>query len=297
MAASAAMLDLPRNPDGAAWPLHEHSRRVCAGGLQWHLQELGAGPECLLVHGAGSSLHSWHRLLPLLAKRWRVLALDLPGHGFTQGRPERGMSLQGMTQAVGALLRELQVQPSVAVGHSAGAAVVTSLALDRLCAPRALFSLNGALVPFDRRYDLLFAPLARVFAALPLVPELLSWHARDRSAVERLIASTGSQLEPAEIDFYWRLMRNPRHVAGVLQMMSEWSVQGLVRRLPQLATPLIQLVGSRDATVPPSAAEQVRELLPSARTVMLQGLGHLAHEERPDRVAKALFDECDRLGI
>lgn len=297
MTAAAAVLDLDWAANGADWPLHEHSRFTRAAGMDWHLQKLGGGPLCLLLHGAGSSLHSWHRILPLLARRWTVLALDLPGHGFTRGRPERGMSLDGMSWAVGTLLETLRLSPHVIIGHSAGAAIAVSLALERRCRPRALFSLNGALVPFDRRYELLFAPLARVFAMLPFAPELLAWHARDRGAVERLITSTGSRLEPADVDLYWRLMRSPRHVTGVLQMMSHWSVRGLMQRLPRLDVPLVQIVGARDGTVPPSAAEQVLACLPAARIVTLPGLGHLAHEERPGVVAEVVFHECDRLAI
>lgn len=296
MNAVAASLDLDWNAQRADWPLHECSRFTAAGGLQWHLQRMGEGPLCLLLHGAGSSLHSWHRMMPILARRWSVLAVDLPGHGFTRGRPEGGMSLEGMTGAVAALLAALRHEPHVVIGHSAGAAIAVNLVLEQLAAPRVLFSLNGALVPFDRRYDLLFAPIARLFALLPLVPELLAWHARDRAAVERLIASTGSRLADEDVDFYWRLVRSPRHVAGVLQMMSQWSVQSLVQGLPRLRVPLVQIVGERDGTVPPSAARQVRESLPSARTVTLPGLGHLAHEERPETVAGVIFDECDRLG-
>jgi magnesium chelatase accessory protein len=80
-------------------------------------------------------------------------------------------------------------------------------------------------------------------------------------------------------------------------MMSRWSVAELTQRLPQLSTPLVQLIGARDGTVPPSAAERVRERLPSAEVVLLPGLGHLAHEEGPDRVAREIFRACHRRHI
>jgi magnesium chelatase accessory protein len=283
-----AEYDLDWACDGSDWPLRESSRFVSAGGLRWHVQQLGAGPSLLLIHGTGSSAHSWHRLAPLLAERFRVTAFDLPGHGFTRGEPPHGMSLNGMSGAVGALLQALSIHPLLAVGHSAGAAIAARMVFDGQFAPRALISVNGALLPFDRYPDMIFAPLARLLASLPFAPTLFSWRARDRVAVERLIESTGSVLASEDIDLYWRLVRSPRHVAGVLQMMAQWDLGELKRKLPQLPVPLVQLVGANDRTIPPSAAQRVRALLPAATVVTLPQLGHLAHEERPDLVAQAI---------
>jgi magnesium chelatase accessory protein len=276
--------------DGSSWPLHQSSRLLDAGGLRWHVQQLGAGPALLLIHGTGASAHSWHRLAPLLATRWRVTAFDLPGHGFTRGAPAGGMSLDGMSAAVGAMLQALSISPALVVGHSAGAAIAARMALDRQLVPQLLVSLNGALLPFDRYQDLMFAPLARALAAMPFAPNLFAWCARERAAVERLIASTGSRLEREDVDLYWRLVRNPGHVAGVLQMMAQWNLDRLKQQLPQLPVALLQLVGSNDRTVPPATAQRVRALLPAAGIVTLAQLGHLAHEERPDLVAQAIFD-------
>ena len=285
---TVAEYDLDWASDSSDWPLSESSRFEHAGGLRWHVQQLGAGPALLLIHGTGSSAHSWHRLAPLLAGSFRVTAFDLPGHGLTRGEPAHGLSLAGMSGAVGALLQALSIQPLLAVGHSAGAAIAARMALDGLFAPRALIGLNGALLPFDRYPDMLFAPLARLLASVPFAPNLFSWRARDRVAVERLIESTGSKLAREDIDLYWRLVRSPRHVAGVLQMMAQWDLGELKRRLPQLPVPLVQLVGANDRTIPPSAAQRVRALLPAARVVLLPQVGHLAHEERPDLVAQAI---------
>jgi magnesium chelatase accessory protein len=295
MASMAPNLDLDWTRDGPSWPLHQYSRFVDAGGLNWHVQQLGTGPVLLLLHGAGSSAHSWHRIAPLLAEHWSVIALDLPGHAFTRGVPEHGLSLGGMSHAVGALLRALGVKPRLAIGHSAGAAIATRLVFDRYYSPRMLISLNGVLASFDRRYEVLFSPLAKMLAAMPFTPRLFSWRARDRGATERLIASTGSRLEPADIDLYWRLVQSPRHLAGVLQMMSQWNISELAQQLPQLSTPLVQLVASHDRTVPPFAAERVRELLPAASIRSLPGLGHLAHEENPELVAQAIAEAAQVL--
>jgi len=70
--------------DGRDWPNRDASRFVRAGGLRWHVQKTGTGPVLLLVHGTGAATHSWRELAPLLARRFTVIAPDLPGPGFTQ---------------------------------------------------------------------------------------------------------------------------------------------------------------------------------------------------------------------
>ena len=113
--------------DGADWPHRIHSRFVSAGGMRWHVQDFPSGAPAgseaphapiLLLHGTGSASQSWRHLAPLLASRARVIAPDLPGHGFTDPAPRGQASLQGMSQSLAALLEALQVTPaSVSYTH------------------------------------------------------------------------------------------------------------------------------------------------------------------------------------
>ncbi|MFZ5558062.1 MAG: alpha/beta fold hydrolase BchO [Pseudomonadota bacterium] len=275
--------------DGRDWPNRHASRFVKAAGLRWHVQQLGTGPAVLLLHGTGAATHSWRGLAPLLARHFTVVAPDLPGHGFTDLPPSRRLSLPGMAEDVAALLHTLSIEPLVAVGHSAGAAVLARMALDSAIAPRALASLNGALLPLSGVPGRLFPPMAKLLAATPLVPRVFAWRAGERAAVERLIRSTGSALEPAGTEYYARLVRSADHVGATLAMMANWDLRPLQLDLPRLRVPLTLVVGTDDRTVPPSEARRAKALVPSARIVTLPGLGHLAHEERPEAVAELLF--------
>jgi magnesium chelatase accessory protein len=275
--------------EGRDWPNREASRFVEAGGLRWHVQRMGDGPVALLAHGTGAATHSWRDFAPLLARKgFAVVAPDLPGHGFTGMPPvPEGLSLPGMAEGMAALLKALGGPgPAVAVGHSAGAAVLARMCLDGRIAPRVLVSLNGALLPLGGLPGQVFAPLARVLAWTGLVPGLFARHAGDRAVVERLLRDTGSTLDPAGVEFYARLARNPGHVAGAFGMMANWDLRPLERDLPRLRTPLVLVAGRNDRTIAPAEARRVRALLPAADLVYLRGLGHLAHEERPEEVAE-----------
>lgn len=275
---------------GAGWPQREASRFVAAAGLTWHVQQWpGGGAPLLLLHGTGAATHTWRGLRPLLAGA--VLAPDLPGHGFSGALPAAHRSMAGMAHATGELLRVLGVVPRAVLGHSAGCALALRMRLDgHLPAATPVLGLNAALLPFAGLAGWLFAPMARLLAANPVVPWLAAWRAQDERAVRRLVASTGSRLDDTGIALYAALLRHPGHVAGALAMMAQWDLDTLQRDLhaepPSGALHL--LVGEADTTVPPAQADAVARHLNGVVLHRLPGLGHLAHEEAPQRVADLL---------
>ena len=276
--------------DGRDWPLREASRFETAGGLTWHVQVLGqpAGeaPVIVLVHGTGASTHSWARLAPLLADRFTVVMPDLPGQGFTSmPAVGDGLSLPGMASALAALLHEMRLSPAVAVGHSAGAAILMRMAIDGGISPRLLVSLNGALLPLEGWAGHLFSPLAKLVVLNRFMPRLFAWRAGDRGAVERVLRGTGSSLDAEGIDLYRRLFRSPSHVEATLGMMARWDLVPLQRDMPRLKSHLVLVAGGADQAISPDTAFKVRDLVPGSKVEFLRGLGHLAHEEQPHTIA------------
>lgn len=283
--------------DKADWPLAEYSRFIEAGGLRWHVQRLGpldasskkaadkAPPVMLLIHGTGASTHSWRDLAPLLARHAEVIALDLPGHAFTQCPPPNGLSLIGMAVRVRQLLSALDCQPDIVIGHSAGAAILLQLCLDKAIAPRALISLNGALLPFRGLAGRTFPSVAKLLFLNPLVPRLFALGAAREARVQRLIRNTGSSLDDRGLALYARLFASPPHARAALGMMARWDLDTLAERMPTIQTPLWLIVGDNDRAIPPSEADQAARRLPHATIEHLAGVGHLAHEEIPAEVA------------
>ena len=281
----------------ADWPLREYSHFASTPGVRWHVQMMGSGPTVLLLHGTGSSTHSWRALAPLLARRMRVIAPDLPGHGASLVIDPEKLSLSGMTGSLLALLRELEAEVDILVGHSAGAAIGVRLALSTCTAARGIVSLNGALLPLSGFAGQLFLPAAKLLASAPMLARAFAWRARQPGVVERLLASTGSTLDARGRELYARLACDPRHVAGALGMMARWDLTGLARELPALGLPLDLVVGSRDAMIPPTQAGRVAASVPRARVTGLIGLGHLAHEEDPAAVASIIDRDAAAWGM
>lgn len=297
--------DLDWQRDGPGWPHAGLSRFVQAGGLRWHVQTwpgaTGSAGCCLLLHGTGASTHSWRGLAPLLATHTTVVAVDLPGHAFT-GMPPGGagspqLGLPGMARALGALLQSLDTPPpDLLVGHSAGAAVAIRMALDGHARPRRIVGLNAAVLPLGGLAGQWFSPAAKLMAALPLVPQLFAWRARDPAVLARLLEGTGSQLDVTGQALYQRLVSSPAHARGALAMMANWDLPRLATDLPRLAVRLDLVVGERDHTVPPAHAPRILAALPAGsrgRLTLLPDLGHLAHEEDPISVASLIVPDPD----
>lgn len=281
------------------WPHGEASRFVRAAGMQWHVQEFGPqnAPVLLLLHGTGASTHSFRQLAPLLAAHFNVIAVDLPGHGFSEMPSRDSMSLYGMSLALKGLLKALHKTPVLVAGHSAGAAIAVRMSLDGWIKPKAIIGLNAALLPLSGYAGQFFAPLARMLTRIPILPAMFARRAFDRALIESMIGNTGSKLDAAGIDFYHRLAQRPGHVAAALAMMAEWDLPRLRRDLPRLKTPLVLIVGTHDRTIPPGDAQRVQTILRHTIVAKLNGLGHLAHEEAPELTVETMMRIVSSLGI
>jgi magnesium chelatase accessory protein len=272
--------------EGRGWPNADHSRFVAAGGLTWHVQVAGSGPVLLLLHGTGAATHSWRDLLPLLTPHFTVVAPDLPGHGFTRGGLKDGPTLPGVARAVAALLGELDMDPTLIAGHSAGAAIGLRMLLDGLVKPGAFVALSPALLPFPGLAAQLFPTLAKMLFLNPFAPHIFARMAGPTREVERfMLKSTGSTIDAAGIEFYARLFRKPAHIRGTISMMASWDLEPLKRDLPRIAVPVRVLHGDRDAAIPMNKAREAAALIQLATFERLERLGHLAHEEDPGHVA------------
>jgi magnesium chelatase accessory protein len=212
-----------------------------------------------------------------------VIAPDLPGHGFTTTPESARLSLPGMAHDLGRLLRELDCAPAVAVGHSAGAAILLRMAIDRRIRPEVLIGLNAAILPI--RGAPIFSPLAKLLFRNPIAPKVFALRAQGGDATRRLLEGTGSHLDERGIELYARLFRHSGHVAATLGMMANWDLPSLVADLPRLACPLMLLAATDDKAVPPADSQRVAEKVAKGRSEVWPAGGHLLHETRPAEVA------------
>lgn len=275
--------------DGKDWPNRAASSFVRAGGYEWHVQQMGIGPSCLLIHGTGAATHSWRDVMPLLAKHYTVVAMDLPGHGFTKGSG-KSPTLEGMASSVAALLDELELTPDLIVGHSAGVAIAAQLLLDRkLQIP--LIGFTPALMPFPGLAAKIFPSLAKILFTNPFVAIIFSRMAQAPGQTAKFLArSTGSKIDAAGAKYYTRLFSKSGHCDGAIRMMANWRLERLGARLGNLTSPMLLVSAAKDAAIPKTAVVQAAALIAGCETQDIAALGHLAHEEDAAQAAKIITE-------
>jgi pimeloyl-ACP methyl ester carboxylesterase len=261
----------------APWP----SRFVAAAGLRIHVRESGPpdGAPVILLHGFGSSLHTWEAWADGLSDRRRVIRLDLPGSGLTGADPSDDYSDPRGVEVLAALMDTLGVARASLVGHSMGGRIAWRFAaayperVDRLVlvAPDGFASPEFAYgvrpeVPASAR--LMRFALPRALVRMSLAPAFA-----DRSAIDDALVSR-----------YYDLLRAPGVRPALIARLEQSTRTDPLPMLRRIETPTLLVWGDADAMIPVATADDFLRAMPHAELVRLSGVGHLPQEECPARV-------------
>jgi pimeloyl-ACP methyl ester carboxylesterase len=264
--------------------------------------ERGRGDALLAIHGFPSASWDWHAILPGLTQRFRVIAPDLLGFGWSdKPRPFR-YSILDQADRLEALLAARSVARVHLLAHDYGDTVAQELLArheQRRGGGLAIAScvmLNGGLFPECHHPR----PIQRLLAT-PLGPVVARLSSR-RTLARGLYAIFGRETPPSPefVDELWTLLR---HADGhrVLPLLIDYIRERRVQRprwvgaLQQTAVPLAFVDGTAD---PVSGADMIarwRELLPRAEVTPLPGVGHYPQIEAPAAVLAAVLGFHDRL--
>ena len=277
--------DLPRATLERRWA-PPPSQFVEAGGVRLHVRDTGPrdGPAVLLIHGFGSSLHTWEAWMPLLEDRFRVVSLDLPGFGLTGPDPTGDYSDERSITVLVALMDRLGIGKAAVVGSSMGGRIAWRFAAaEPARVSKLVLMAPDGFASMGREYD-------RAPERLPWLMRLLPYTAPKpllRRTMSNAYAVPGV-LTDAVVDRYHAMLLAP----GVRRAILDRLLQSrLVPPEPILATiraPVLLLWGERDGAIPAANAANYERALPDARTVILPGIGHVPMEEAPEASARAL---------
>ncbi|MGB7409994.1 MAG: alpha/beta hydrolase [Sphingopyxis granuli] len=250
----------------------------------------------VLLHGSNSSLQTWEPLVRRLGDRYRIVTLDLPGHGLTGGTPDKDYGADGMIAAVDVVAARLDLDRFVLGGNSMGGWVAWRYTLARPDRIDALLLLDAAGMPLragekpppsNIGFRLLQYPLGRWLAA-QITP---------RSLVERSLRGSVERQDivtDAMIDRYWNLLRFPGNREATSLRATLDREPAMADRIGAIAAPTLILFGKQDRLINPSAAQTFHERIAGSEIVMLDGVGHLPMEEAPDATATAIADFLKR---
>jgi pimeloyl-ACP methyl ester carboxylesterase len=255
------------------------SRFVDVAGLRLHVRVSGpeSAPAIVMLHGLGSSLHTWEAWAAGLPE-YRVIRLDLPGFGLTGPDPTNDYSDARSVAVIAALLDRLAVPRATVLGHSMGGRIAWQFAaahperVERL----VLVSPDGFASP---GFEYGKAPEVPAVAALMrhVLPRFVL-----RMNLEPGFADRGLVTD-ALLTRYHDLLRAPGVRGAVLERTRQTVLSDPAPTLQRIHAPVLLLWGEQDAMIPVANAADYQRLLPDSRLALLPGVGHLPQEEAPER--------------
>ena len=260
---------------------------LSVGGELIHIAQDGPrdAPALVLIHGFSASIRSWDLLVPRLSASYRVIRIDLLGHGRSAKPTGSSYTIPDQGLRVGEVLDQLGVTRAVVVGHSTGGSVATALAEQRPDLVTALALINtgpstDAVIPQGPVNELL---------EIPVVGQLL-WRLRTDSLIRQAAATAVTRDVPipqAIVDdvrgmTYHAFTATARAAVDYLQQ------RPLPDRLATLGAPLLVIFGGEDRRWRSSSAADYRAV-PGMKIEMLPGVGHSPLIEDPPRTAELLL--------
>ncbi len=254
--------------------------------------ETGAsnGRLVLVLHGfTGDHTTMADVVAPLAAADFRVVAVDLIGHGASPSPPDLAAYAMGacVTQ-LGDLLGSLGIDHADVVGYSMGARVALSLACAKPDLVRSLVTIGGTagIAAGAERDDRVAADeaLANRIEAEPLERFVGEWMAKPIFATQTCLSP--DRLEAARRQ---RLSNNPLGLANSLRGMGTGAMPPLHEALGRLTTPTLVMAGELDPKFV-TIGRDLADRLPNGSFCEVAGAGHAVHLERPAETAAAIIE-------
>jgi len=245
------------------------NQTVQAGPYRLRFLEAGSGPPLVLVHGLGSNARQdWGRLVPILARRFHVVAPDLPGFGESEKPPAADYSIRMQVAALGAFMDARGIGRARVAGLSMGGWIVSRFAGEHPERVERLVVVDAAGMKPER-------PDIPAEVLLP----------QDEQGVRRLVAAVrhNAPAPPSFVarDLLVRLLRQQWVVRRALESMrdgSDW-LNGSLRRADM---PVLVVWGKQDALIPVAYGAALAGEFPRARLVVLDGCGHVPMSDCPE---------------
>jgi pimeloyl-ACP methyl ester carboxylesterase len=252
-----------------------------------------SGPEkapLVLLHCYGCSLHWWDEFVPLVNEDRRVIRFDLIGFGGSQ-KPGSGYSMEDQARAVAEGLNQLGVEGAVVVGHSMGGLVAAALAensselVDRVAVIGTASDIaQDASLPFSAR-----------LSYAPLLGEAI-WRVRPSALVRKSYESAfapGFDYEaafgnPDQVILDSDAMTYTSYEESASETRDFTDAGTIAARFTNAAVPLLAILGSEDQIVDTEATAEEYATVPGARVEVLEGIGHSAQLEDPERTAQLI---------
>jgi pimeloyl-ACP methyl ester carboxylesterase len=263
------------------------------GGVRVHYRDQGDpnGPTVVMLHGYSASLEAWEPWVARLRARYRIVTLDLPGHGLTRAPATWRPTLPAYAGVVDEVTGRLRLPPFVLVGNSMGGGVAWTYTLEHADRVRGLVLVDSIGIPAQASAaDRKGTPLVFQLLATPAGRFVLA-HVDTRSFAEKGLRQAyvdQSLVTPALVDRYVDLSRAPGHREILTSGEGGDGHAITAQTFAAIHVPTLVIHGDADALIPVASSKALAAAIPGAQLVTYPGVGHVPMEQSPDRSAADL---------
>ncbi len=255
-------------------------------------------PPIILLHGSNASLHTFEPWVTRLKDKFRVVTIDLPGHGLTGAIPSDNYSRETMVQVVNVLANKLELEPFVIGGNSMGGSVALRYALDHPRKITGLVLINSSGFTKKKLEDdsqgvlafrLLKNPLFRAIAEV-MDPYYFVTQGLDAAFHQHAVIT-----ETMVMRYYDLALREGTREAIIKRFAATEDEKYQAQDLAQIKVPTLLMWGKEDAVVPFAFSSGYETLLPGISTAYYDGVGHIPMEEVPEISATDLIAFLEKI--
>ena len=278
-------------------------------GVQVHAWVKGQGPDVILIHGASGNLRDFtFGLADQLAKQYRVIAFDRPGHGWSDRLPGNSGAWNAKTETpfeqaeiMQRAADQLGASNPIVVGHSYGGAVALAWGLSRVDQTAALVLLGGPSQPWEGDLGLLYQVTSSAVGGALVIPPATAFLSKAylHNSIDSIFAPQpapegyADHIGP-ELSIRRETTRaNAQQVNGLYPHIVE-----MTKQYHRLSMPIELVHGDADTIVPAYIhAEVMARELPNATLTLLPGIGHMPQHTNPKDVVAAIARAASRAGL
>lgn len=257
-------------------------RFVDIAGLRVRVREEGPkdATPIILMHGFIYSLESWDEWARDLSADYRVIRFDLAGHGLTGPDPQRRYSPQERADFVGEVMDALGVDQAVVGGNSLGGLAAWRFAAANPERVEGLILVDPGAYSINGVSDEPVEPPKALKLVLRAAP---------KQAVKLMLSrvyADDSFVSEERLALIRDMMRRRGNGKAYIQSLEEFTLPDPTAALSSIAAPTLILWGREDAMIPVEQGEWMRDAMPDARLVIIDGAGHAPQEEAGARSVK-----------
>lgn len=265
-----------------------------------HIRDEGRrdGAPLVLIHGAQSSLHTWQGWVDALGDRYRLISIDLPGHGLTGQTSEDDYSLDAMTRFTKDIIDLFGLKKVVLAGNSMGGSVALKFALEYPGHVRALVLTSPGGMMRDANADAVGAFSLTSSNAARSMMRYITPRFLIANTLRGLVADSDMIVTDAMVTRYWELLRmTGSREAAIKRLANRDTAMSLEPLLPAVRAPTLILWGALDPLIPMTQGVRMASAIRDSRIKIYPNAAHLAQVEIPEETAADTRAFLENLGV